>query len=189
MAENNETPSETLPLSREFEVETLPANRLVKFDLVPSEQEIEALKALFGLTGLKKMRLIGEIAPMGARSWQLEAMLGATVSQVCIVSAEPVRTRIDVPVRVKFVPENKIPFDTPENELDEDLEPLGKTIDIGIVATESLGLAIPLYPRKDGATLQNAQSTPKGAAPITDEDLKPFAGLASLKDKLGEGGE
>lgn len=184
MAENIETPAESVPLSRVYEVESLPANRLIKFELTPNDGEIEALKAMLGLTGLKKMRMRGEISPLGAKSWLLEAELGATVSQLCVVSADPVRTRIDALVRIKFVPESKMPDESDETELDEELDVLGKAIDIGIVATEALALEIPLYPRKEGAEFENTSAAPIGEAPMTDADVKPFAGLAGLKEKL-----
>lgn len=184
MADEINIPEISVPLTRAYEVDTLPSNRLIKFDLLPDEAEIEALKLNLGLTGLKKMRMVGEISPLGAKSWLLDAELGATVSQICVISAEPVRTRIDVSVRIKFLPENKIEFDTPENELDDEVEQLEKTIDIGIIATEALSLAVPLYPRKEGAEMQNAISAPAGQTPMTDEQVKPFAGLAALREKL-----
>ncbi len=184
MADQPEILPESLPLSRPYEVDSLPANRLIKFDLVPDAAELSALTSALGLTGLKKMRMIGEIAPLGARSWQLDAELGATVSQVCVISAEPVRTRIDVQLRIKFLPEEKMPDETDETLLDDELEVLGKIIDIGVIATEALLLEIPLYPRKEGAEMQNGTSAPDGEAAMTDAEVKPFAGLAMLKEKL-----
>ncbi len=186
MADQPENPSESPPLSRPYEVDSLPANRLIKFDLVPDAAQQSALAAALGLTGLKKMRLKGEIAPLGARSWLLDGELGATVSQLCVICAEPVRTRIDVQLHIKFLPEDKMPDENDESELDDELEPLGKIIDIGIIATEALSLEIPLYPRKEGAEMQNAIATPDGQAIITDAEIKPFAGLAALKEKLGK---
>lgn len=189
MADQPENPSESPPLSQPYEVDSLPANRLIKFDLVPDAAEQSALATALGLTGLKKMRMTGEIAPLGAQSWQLDGELGATVSQLCVISAEPVRTRIDVHIRIKFLPEGKMPVENDETVLDDELEPLGKIIDIGIIATEALSLEIPLYPRKEGAEMQNASATPDGQAIITDAEIKPFASLAALKEKLGDTSE
>jgi hypothetical protein len=57
------------------------------------------------------------------------------------------------------------------------------------VATEALALALPAYPRRDGATLgAHAASAPPGAAPLTDAEVRPFAALAALRAKYGEGG-
>ncbi|MBL4806014.1 MAG: DUF177 domain-containing protein [Rhodobacteraceae bacterium] len=184
MADLPENPPETSPFSRPYEVDTLPANRIIKFDLSPSVAEAEAIAAQLGLTGLKKMRISGAITPMGTKSWVVDADLGATVSQTCVISADPIRTRIDIAVRVKFIPEDKIDYDTPESELDDEVEALGKFIDAGQIAIEALTLAIPLYPRKEGVETQNTQSAPDGRTPMTDAEIKPFAGLAALKGKL-----
>jgi uncharacterized metal-binding protein YceD (DUF177 family) len=52
------------------------------------------------------------------------------------------------------------------------------------VLTEALSLALPDFPRADGAELGSQVYAADGVAPMTDEDAKPFAGLASLKAKL-----
>lgn len=70
---------------------------------------------------------------------------------------------------------------------DDSVEPLPDVIDVGVVATEALALALPLYPRAEGAELGEAVFTAPGEAPLRDGDLKPFAGLAALKDRLGGG--
>ena len=45
-------------------------------------------------------------------------------------------------------------------------------------------LTLPEYPRAEGAQLGEAVYTKPGHAPMKDEDARPFAGLASLKDQL-----
>ena len=52
----------------------------------------------------------------------------------------------------------------------------------------ALALALPLYPRAPGAELGQAVFAEPGTAPLKDEDLRPFAGLAGLKAKLEGGG-
>jgi uncharacterized metal-binding protein YceD (DUF177 family) len=58
---------------------------------------------------------------------------------------------------------------------DEDLEPLGAVIDIEAIMIETLTLALPLYPRAEGAALDSSDDTP-----FEEEGRKPFAGLADL---------
>ena len=48
----------------------------------------------------------------------------------------------------------------------------------------ALVLALPEYPRSEGAELGEAIFTEAGLAPMKDEDARPFAGLAALKDQL-----
>ena len=70
---------------------------------------------------------------------------------------------------------------------DDEIEPLGDRIDLGLVAIEALALALPPYPRKPGATLGPATAAARGAAPLEESALKPFAALAALRGKMGEG--
>jgi hypothetical protein len=59
-------------------------------------------------------------------------------------------------------------------------------IDPGLLAVESLALALDPYPRASGVPRAEYQAAPPGVAPLADDDLKPFAKLAVLKEKLGE---
>ncbi|MEM9581140.1 MAG: DUF177 domain-containing protein, partial [Pseudomonadota bacterium] len=103
-----------------------------------------------------------------------------------------VTTRIDAPVVRRFVtelPENAPDATEPgEDGLpmieDDTLELLGKEIDLMAVLGEALALALPDYPRADDADLETAVFTEPGKAAMTDEDAKPFAGLAAFKDQL-----
>ena len=116
-------------------------------------------------------------------------MLGATVEQSCVVTLEPVVTRIDQPVsRAAFVAQMAADLEE-ETEMPEDdsQEQLEAEIDLVRVMTEALALALPDYPRRDDASLENTAFSAPGVTPLTDEDTKPFAGLAQLKDKLEKG--
>ena len=57
--------------------------------------------------------------------------------------------------RRSFLPGRRRPAPRSCSSPDEDdeIEPLGERIDLGLVATEALALALPAYPRKPGATL------------------------------------
>ena len=48
------------------------------------------------------------------------------------------------------------------------------------LSCEALSLALPLYPRAPGAELGAQVFAPPGAEPLTDDVIKPFAGLAGL---------
>jgi uncharacterized metal-binding protein YceD (DUF177 family) len=150
------------------------------FDIAPDPREAEAVAALLGAEVVRKLRLAGTLRPI-SDGWLLEARLGATVVQPCVVTLAPVTTRVDTEVRRRFVPtatprEIEIEIDSLD---DDELEPLGDTIDLGLVAIEALSLALPEYPRAEGAVLP--------PAPEAEEEprAKPFADLASLRDKLG----
>jgi uncharacterized metal-binding protein YceD (DUF177 family) len=167
----------------------LPARKPTTFDLAPGDKALAEIAAELDLLGLKKLRFTGQLAPMGRRDWRLEAHLGATVTQACIVTLMPVVTRIDEDLTRTFVTEMPEFAAGSEVEMPEDdsVEPLTPTIDLGSLMVEALALALPLYPRAEGAHLTQAAFTEPGVTPLTDEDARPFAGLKALRDKLGKG--
>ena len=125
------------------------------FDIAPTEAEAAALARLLGANAVRKLRFVGRLEPAGRGGWRLDGRLGATVVQPCVVTLEPVTTRIDQPVRRTWLPDAGRPAVevVVEADADDEPEPLGERIDLGLVATEALALAMPAYPRKPGAAL------------------------------------
>lgn len=166
-------------------VADLPQNAPTPFDLRPDAKALEAIKDDLGLLGLRKLSFVGDVRAQGKRDWALNGKLGATVIQPCVVTLDPVTTRIDIPVARIFVADwvdpTEAEFEIPEGD---DTEQLGAEIDPTLVMVETLSLALPQYPRKDGAELGQADFTEPGKQAMTDEDVKPFAGLAGLRDAL-----
>jgi uncharacterized metal-binding protein YceD (DUF177 family) len=158
------------------------------FDLEPTPAEAAALARLMGAQAVRKLRFAGRLAPAPGGAWRLEAALGATVVQTCVVTLDPVTTRVDAPVRRLFTPGLA---DAAEIDLDPDadgeIEPLGERIDLGLVATEALALALPAYPRRADAALDaSALSAPPQASPAAEAEVRPFAALAALRAKPGD---
>jgi uncharacterized metal-binding protein YceD (DUF177 family) len=153
----------------------------IRFDEAPTAAEAEALRDLMGLIGLRKMRFTGEIIPLRPDGWEVRGTLGASVTQSCVVTLEPVRTRVETDVLLRFVPADKIDSPMDDADFDETLEPLGPEIDLGLIATEALALALPAYPRAEGATLGDINNVDEE---IEDQAPNPFAALEALKDKL-----
>ncbi len=158
------------------------------FDISPNPEEMDRIARLMGAQALRKLRLRGKLTALAKGSWQLDADLGATVIQTCVVTLDPVTTRIDQPVRRLLVPAQPVPRGVEivvSAEEDEEIEPLTDRLDLGLVAIESLALALPPYPRKPGAELPDALFSP-GDGP-EEPSVKPFAALAALRDKLDGG--
>ncbi len=156
--------------------------------VVPGAETRRAIADDLGLIELRKLRFEGRLEPEGRRDWRLVARLGATVVQPCVVTLAPVTTRIDEDVTRAW----RADFAEPEGDEVEvpevvDDEPLGQVIDIGAVMVEALALALPVYPRAEGAALDGAEVTEPGKTALSDDDVKPFAGLAGLRDKLTGG--
>lgn len=159
------------------------------FSLRPDQKTLDALAAELGFSALRKVNFEGAITASGGEDWALDALLGATVVQPCVVTNDPVTTRVDAPVRRVYLRHYKAP-EEPEAEMPEDdsIEPLGQEIDPAVVLIEALALAAPEYPRKEGVELGEAVFAEPGAKAMTDDDAKPFAGLAALKAKLDDSG-
>lgn len=155
------------------------------FDLRPGADRLAEIANELNLSALRKLSFEGRVKPFGQNDWVLEGKLGATVVQPCVVTLEPVTTRIDTEVSRRYLRDYEEP-DELEAEMPEDdsVEPLGPWIDPGAVMVEALALAVPDYPRKDAASLGQMVYTRPGEAPMTDADARPFAGLADLKNKL-----
>ena len=160
-------------------------NEDTPFDIRPDANEMSAIAEPLDLLGLRKLSFVGRISASGADDWLLKAKLGATVVQPCAVSLAPVTTRIDVPIQRMYV-QDYVEIDQPEAEMPEDetVEALGIWIDPWAVMIESLDLALPMYPRADQADFGQISVSEPGVTPMTDEDAKPFAGLAGLRDQL-----
>jgi uncharacterized metal-binding protein YceD (DUF177 family) len=158
-----------------------------EIDLRPDAAEVEALRQALNLEALRKLRLSGRLDPMGARDWQFSGTLCATVVQPCVATLDPVTTRIDTPVERRFLEDFTQP-EEPEAEMpeDADAEPLAAVIDPMAILIEALSLALPAYPRADGAQAVEMAVTTPGAAPLTDADVHPFSDLADLRARMTE---
>lgn len=178
-------PARPRAVSHPLRVAHLPARKPHRFDLAPDGPARAALAAELGLIRLPKLRLKGQIQTDGARDFVLTARLEAEIVQPCIITLAPVPSRVAEDVTRRYVKDWQPPeADEVEMPEDDSLEPLPEVIDLGDVLAEALSLALPLYPRAEGAELEAVDYAPPGADPITDADLKPFAGLAALKQRL-----
>lgn len=167
----------------------LPSGRELRFEIVFNDaQRAKAVEQL-GLLDLQKVRFVGKLMPRGKSDWVLTAQLGASATQSCVVTLDPVKTRVDEPVDRVFLSHWEEPEADSVSEMDEDVEsePLPQEIDLAGIAVEALALALPDYPRKADVALEETVFTEPGVTPMTDEDAKPFAGLAALKEKLEKG--
>ena len=52
---------------------------------------------------ISKLHFCGTITPLGAKDWQMEATLGASIVQECVVSLTPVKTRISESITRHFI--------------------------------------------------------------------------------------
>ncbi|ADO42520.1 YceD family protein [Ketogulonicigenium vulgare] len=152
------------------------------FDLQPDLAGRTALGSALGIIALKKLRFTGTLTPIGRHDWRLEAKLGASVVQECVVTFAPVPARIDEDVirnyLADFTEDLSGEVEMPE---DDTAEPLPKSLDLAEVMAEALSLALPAYPRAPDVAPVDIDTDD---APEAAEQRRPFAGLADLRDKL-----
>ena len=165
--------------------------RPTAFSITPDSDACAAIAAELGIPGVKKLRFEGELSPLGKRDWELTASLGATVVQDCVITLAPVTTRLDEEVSRRYLSDLPEVAGGSEVEMPEDdtLEPLPESLDLAAVMIEALSLALPPYPRVEGAALGDAVYAADGVKPMSDEEAKPFAGLAALRQKLENKGD
>lgn len=168
-----------------WRVADLPQNAPTSFALRPDANTLRQIQEELGLLGLRKLSFAGQISASGKKDWEVRADLGATVVQPCVVTLDPVTTRLDTQVRRILLAKWADP-DEAEVEMteDEEADQLGAEIDVFAMMVEALALNLPEYPRADGAELGQLNVTEPGKAALTDDDVKPFAGLAELRDQL-----
>lgn len=156
--------------------------------LEPTAAECAAIAAELGIPAVRKLRISGALSPIGRRDWRFEGQLGATVVQDCVVTLDPVTTRIDEPVLRTYLAELADP-ESGEVEMpqDDSVEPLPTVLDLGQVMIEALALALPIYPRARGVAPLDLTVTEPGITPLSADAVKPFAGLAGLRDALSKG--
>jgi len=150
--------------------------------------ELTAIADILSAVSVEKMRISGALIPTGAKDWDLKATVGASVVQTCVVTLQPVRTRIDVPVTLSYVADYCTDSEDSVTEMtvDETIEPLENEIDLATIAIEAVALALPDYPRAPNARLETHVFSAPCTTPMSDMDAKPFASLAKLKDKLSK---
>ncbi|MGV6838849.1 MAG: YceD family protein [Planktomarina sp.] len=178
-----------MPTADKLKLTDLTKNRSHKIDLTLDGATLEAMAAETGADKLAKLRFTGELRPEGKSNWQLDGHLGVTATQTCVVSNEPVRTRIETDITRRYVANYAYATsDASEVEMTEDdrIDPLPEILDLKDILAEAIVLELPDYPRRDDAEVAQSVFSAPGVAPLTDEAAKPFAALAALKDQLND---
>ena len=159
-----------------------------KHDGTASAEELAALARRFDLPGVEALTWQIESAPWRS-GVRLSGHIRAKVVQECVVTLDPVPSEIDERFDRGFLPfadlyDESKPGAEYEIVDDRDLgdvpEPLTDPLDLGEIVAEELGIALDPYPRSEGLEATDYSAQPAGVEPLTDADVKPFAGLADL---------
>ncbi len=152
-------------------------------ELVADESVRAAIAALAGVEAVPVLTARFDLARFGRAGLCVTGTVSAEVDQTCVVTLEPMRSKVEEPVDVTFTSGGgdaelkrvEVPV---EGEGPEPL--IGGGVDLGGLATEFLLLAIDPYPRKPGAVFE-------APAVAEDPESHPFAALAALKGEKPAG--
>jgi uncharacterized metal-binding protein YceD (DUF177 family) len=165
-----------MEFSRKVEIDRLPPSGETAHDIAASEVERAQLARRFALVALDRLEARVTLARLPGGLLRLAAELSADVVQECVVSLEPVASRIED----RFM----LLYGHAQDEADEVVlsgeaelvEPIsGGTLDIGEAVAQQLSLALDPFPRRPGAAAAAAETGPS--------DASPLAALAKWKEK------
>lgn len=147
--------------SRRVELARLGAHEAV-YPIAAKTVEREALARRFDLLSLDRLEAEVRLNRIGGGLVRVDGRFAADVVQACVVSLEPVVSRLDQEFTALYGPgadADDITVDL-ESELVEPFE--GDAIDIGEAVAQQLALGLDPYPRAENARLAGTESEAKG---------------------------
>jgi uncharacterized metal-binding protein YceD (DUF177 family) len=170
--------------SRPVAVSRIPPNGIEEH-LEAKPLELTALAKRFDLVELKYLKADLSLTPEAKHSFIVTGRINAKVTQLCVVTLEPLQNVIALDVDITFIPEEDhrdgsgSPF---PDEKDEEFEVFSNgKIDLGEMVAQQLGVNIDPYPRKADAALP---ATSFGTATV--EKRRPLADLATVLKKIDD---
>lgn len=175
----------TPPFSYPVKVGNVSANA-VTVRLEANARELEDLAQVWKVLSVEALEAELQIARWKKDGVRIKGRVQARITQACVVTLEPVQSKIDEQFEQIFIPEGSklariVTEDSAEMFVDPDgpdlPEPFaGDTIDAGAAVSEFAALAIDPYPRKRGAEFtDHIEGDPADARP------NPFAVLKDWK--------
>ena len=138
------------------------------------------------LISVEKIDFRGKISAQGKNKWLLSGNLGATAFQKCVVTLQAVKCRVDEKIKRMYVPMEEIPLVEKDDgrdvelDLDENLEPLTRSLDLSLIAQEALALSLPDYPRSNNTDYVSISLGDDEQIIQQDNEQNPFAILSTL---------
>ncbi|NLH79953.1 MAG: DUF177 domain-containing protein [Phyllobacteriaceae bacterium] len=179
------TPTPSFPISRPVSPADVPPLG-THVTIEPDAATRAELARLAGALSVESFHAEFLVKPWGTDGYAVEGRVTAELTQACVVTLEPVGTRVDEPVALKLVPPEAMARyeETPDEEGGIDLDPSAEipdpiedgVIDLGRVAVEHFLVGVDPYPRKEGAVF-DAEAAGVGEG---REKTSPFAALARL---------
>lgn len=171
--------------SRAVSVESLEDGETV-IDIEADADERAALARRFGLLALDSLTAKVGLTPVDGGLVRVHGALAAEVTQACVVTLEPVTTRIEASFERLYgaePPEEAGGLIT-DADTEEAPEPFTDgAVDVGEAVAEQLALELDPFPRAPGAAFDGLSSGSESGGDDDTGDAGPFAVLARLKEK------
>ncbi len=155
----------------------------IQFRHVSSFEELSALSKIIQVYKIKNFSFKGHALQSNDTTVTLRGSFNATVTQLCVVSLSPVKTKINHEINHCYSlskKENKqksiaVSLDSTE------MERIHGDINVGDIMLEALSLEIPLYPKKEGVNFEGLTITENGIKPLDLTPSNPFIVLKKLR--------
>jgi uncharacterized metal-binding protein YceD (DUF177 family) len=116
--------------------------------------ERAGLAQRFGLVAIDRLEADVTLRRIGPSDIAFEAEIAAEVTQSCVITLEPVQSKLRETFRLIYRPgldeeeADRLALENPDDDL---VEPLGETIDLGEAVAQQLSIALDPFPRAAGA--------------------------------------
>lgn len=160
--------------SRPLQVDRVP--KLGSTEKLAAEpEELKALAKRFKIPAIHALTAEIRATPWRGGGMKLEGHITAELEQLSVISLEPFRETVSVPLARYFLPHGAVV----ENQQEDDADPIDNGwIDLGEVVAETLALDLDPYPRKVGEAFPGHVED-DGAV---EKAASPFAVLAARKE-------
>lgn len=184
-------PHERRAFSRALDIKRVPEGGL-DMKVTATEPERVGLAAELGLPAIAALQGTFEIGRIAGGRFRVEGRVEATVTQTCVVTLDPFESTVEQPVDLTFAPA-RTPRDAEggarharaaphrgavgtvgDVDADDPPDPMyDETIDLGVVASEFLALALDPYPKKPGVQFDEVT--------VGDDDAPKPSAFAALE--------
>jgi len=180
------------PFSRQIDVAQA-EDKTLRVTITANEAECAELALQDALPAIAQFSAKFEVTSAGRGRFEVKGEVRARVTQICVVSLDPFETDIVQPVEVAFASPRDVEQaeaayakrheeDPDAQDIPEPPDPIfNGQIDLGVLASEQLVLALDPYPRKPGVEFASDLGQKDEEA-----DVSPFAALAKLKKGAAE---
>lgn len=173
--------------SRMVNADTVQRGEMVQ-TIEPTEAERVALARRLELEAIGSLTATVRLRRVRGTMIRVSGTLEAEVVQTCVVSLEPVPAHVSETFEAVFAPEDLVPDDLDEIDIDPDApdedipEPMhNNRIDIGELTAQYLSLGLDPYPRAAGIEFETIDEAEAEEEEVPEQRPNPFEALRQLK--------